>query len=91
MQAIFKGLGGSCLGASVASYIWYQGKDFDLLVIYGIILIVGAELLGALQALAHPHKPEPSIEGLDVIRLLENVNDRLIKVQLAIENLSFRK
>ncbi|MBN9582725.1 MAG: hypothetical protein J0G37_14635 [Afipia sp.] len=68
-------LGIACLIAAAISYFRYEGKNFDQLVLIGVIFLSAAA---------------PSFEVDSSIDELKSINQRLLDVQKAVEGLQKR-
>ena len=63
-------LSAACFIGALASFLRYDGKHFDLLILCGVILISGAA---------------PSFEVDTSIEALRSISDRLLNLQAVIE------
>jgi hypothetical protein len=75
-----------CFTGAGASFFRYDGRYFDLLIICAVVLLAAAEIISAIRH-AGPGQASADPQSADAIRELKEINDRLVKVQLAIERL----
>jgi|NGEPerStandDraft_6_1074524.scaffolds.fasta_scaffold314076_1 hypothetical protein len=75
-----------CFAGAGATFLQYDGRYFDLLIICAVVLLAAAEIISAIRN-AGPGARSADLESADAVRELKEINDRLVKVQLAIERL----
>jgi hypothetical protein len=75
-----------CFAGAGATFFRYDGRYFELLITCAVVLLAAAEIISAIRN-ARPGQASAGPESADAVRELKEVNDRLVKVQLAIERL----
>jgi hypothetical protein len=75
-----------CFAGAGATFFQYDGRYFDLLIICAVVLLAASEIISAIRN-AGLGAPSADPESADAVRELKEINDRLAKVQLAIEQL----
>ena len=75
--------------AGAATTFRYEGRYFELLIMCGVILMAASEIISAIRK-AEPRQLSVDPQSTDTIHELKEINDRLVKVQLAIERLEMR-
>jgi hypothetical protein len=75
-----------CFAGAGAAFFRYGGRYFELLTICAVVLLAAAEIINAIRN-AGPGQPSADPQSADTIHELKEINDRLVKVQLAIEQL----
>jgi len=76
-----------CFAGAGATFFRYDGRYFELLITCAVVLLAAAEIISAIIRNARPGQVSAGPESADAVRELKEINDRLIKVQLAIERL----
>jgi hypothetical protein len=72
-----------CFAGAGATFFQYDGRYFELLIICAVVLLAASEIISAIR---NAGLGVPSADP-DAVRELKEINDRLVKVQLGIEQL----
>ena len=75
-----------CFAGAGTTFFQYDGRYFELLIICGVILMAASEIVGAIWN-ARLGQPTADLQSAEALHELKEINDRLVKVQLAIEQL----
>ena len=75
-----------CFAGAGATFFRYDGRYFELLITCAVVLLAAAEIISAIRNV-RPAQASAGPESADAVRELKEINDRLVKVQLAIERL----
>jgi hypothetical protein len=76
-----------CFAGAGATFFQYNGRYFELLIICAVVLLVAAEIISAIRNAGPEQASVDPQQSADALRELQEINDRLVKVQLAIERL----
>jgi hypothetical protein len=75
-----------CFAGAGATFFRYDGHYFELLITCAVVLLAAAEIVSSIRN-ARPEQASNGLEHAEVVRELREINNRLVKVQLAIEQL----
>jgi hypothetical protein len=75
-----------CFAGAGTTFLRYEGRHFELLIICGVMLMAASEIISAIRK-AEPRQLSVDPQSADTIHELKQINDRLVKVQLAMERL----
>ena len=73
-----------CFAGAGTTFIRYDGRYFELLVICAVVLLAASEIISAIWS-ARSGPPSADPQSAETLHELKEINDRLVKVQLAIE------
>lgn len=77
-----------CFVGAATTFLRYDGLYFELLIICGVVLLAASEIVSAIRSAAsRPAQPSDDLLSAEAIHELKAINDRLVKMQLAIEHL----
>jgi hypothetical protein len=79
-----------CFAGAATTFFRYDGRYFELLIICGVVLLAASEIISAIRN-AGPGQASVDPQSADTVHELKEINDRLVKVQLAIEQLEPRR
>lgn len=75
-----------CFAGAGTTFFRYDGHYFELLILCGVVLLAASEIVSAIRS-AKPGQPSADPQSAESLHELKEINDRLVKVQLAIEQL----
>jgi hypothetical protein len=75
-----------CFAGAGISFFRYEGRNFDLLIICAVVLLAAAEIISAIRSIGSGQLASAP-QSTEVLHELNEINGRLVKVQLAIERL----
>lgn len=75
-----------CFACAGTTFFRYDGRYFELLIMCAVVLLAAAEIISAIRN-AGPRQASVDPENADAVYELKAINDRLVKVQLAVERL----
>jgi len=75
-----------CFAGAGTTFFRYDGRYFEFLIICAVVLLAAAEIISAIRNAA-PGRPSSDPQSAEAVHKLKEINARLVKVQLAIEQL----
>lgn len=75
-----------CFAGAATTFFRYDGHYFELLIMCGVVLLAASEIISAIRT-ARSEQPSTEPKNAESLHELKEINDRLVKVQLAIEQL----
>ena len=75
-----------CFAGAGTTFFRYDGRYFELLIICAVVLLAASEIISAIWS-TRSGQPSADPQSADAVHELKEINDRLVKVQLAIERL----
>jgi hypothetical protein len=75
-----------CFAGAGTTFFRYDGRYFELLIICAVVLLAASEIISAIWS-ARSGQPSADPQSAETLHELKEINDRLVKVQLAIEHL----
>ena len=80
----------ACFSGAYVSFQYFDAKYFELLILCGVILEVGATVAASIAKAVAASVTKPPLfdsQAVETLHELKEINQRLIRVQLAIEAL----
>jgi hypothetical protein len=75
-----------CFAGAGTTFFRYDDRYFELLIICAVVLLGAAEIISAIRN-AVPVGPSGYPQSAETLHELKEINNRLVRVQLAIERL----
>lgn len=75
-----------CFAGAGTTFFRYDGRYFELLIMCGVVLLASSEIISAIWS-ARSGQRSVDLQSVETLHELKEINDRLVKVQLAIQQL----